>query len=388
MELLTYIFKVNLIFSIIFLGYYLATRQTVYHQWNRFYLLVAPLIALCIPFLTSGSGSEPVYVVEMPQLPVQAAEGIVASSTVSLIDGMVWVWCLGCAIAFFTALFNVRASVKNKEQSTGHTFMGRIHIDPSLDPATAKKVLLHEEVHAKQWHSLDLLWYEVLRVAFWFNPLFLVGRRSLKTIHEYIADEEANRNTTNYPETLVASAFGLSALPLANEFNSVNIKNRVKMITKKKSAGQRASLLGSALIVALAAVSIGWTAVVVPSDLGKEEVYEKVEKMPHFPGCNENGMSKEELKKCSFNLLVDYMGKTVKYPEQAKKDDTEGTVMVKFIVTSEGAIKKATVVKNVSEELDAEALRVIQGMPNWVPGEKEGKKVNVSMVLPISFKMS
>ena len=110
--------------------------------------------------------------------------------------------------------------------------------------------------------------------------------------------------------------------------------------------------------------------------------------MPIFPGCDESKMKGDELKKCSMKMLGKFFGATVQYPEKAQKEDSEGTVMVKFIVMTDGSIEKAEVVKSVTKELDAEALRVISTMPNWVPGEHEGKKVMVSVVLPIRFQLS
>ncbi|MND99804.1 Gram-negative bacterial tonB protein [compost metagenome] len=61
--------------------------------------------------------------------------------------------------------------------------------------------------------------------------------------------------------------------------------------------------------------------------------------------------------------------------------------MVSFVVTKEGKVTKAVVKRGVDKELDAEALRVISAMPNWIPGEKGKEKVDAEMVLPISFQL-
>jgi len=390
MELLIYLLKVNLIFSTMYLVYRLFMQQTVFHQWKRVYLLAAPVLALVFPLISLLNAGGPIYTVVLEEFDISASAAVLNEPSISVWNILLIIWSIGLLIVLFTAVRNIvlsyRASVEPNVQA--FTFLKRIHISNSFSEKERSRILAHEKVHADQLHTLDLLWYELLRVVFWFNPLFLLGRRSLKLLHEYIADEEANRITEDYSETLLANAFGISVLPLANEFNSNNTKNRISMIKKRKSAGQRFALLGSILLVAVASVSIGWTAFVLPANVGKERVYEKVEKMPHFPGCEEASMSDDDLKKCSMKLLMNFMGENVKYPGAAKKNNDEGTVMVKFVVSNKGEITKATVVKNVTEELDAEALRVINAMPNWVPGEHEGKKVNVAIVLPIRFQMS
>ena len=107
---------------------------------------------------------------------------------------------------------------------------------------------------------------------------------------------------------------------------------------------------------------------------GDDKVYEKVDEMPEFKG----GM----------DALMKYLGSNIKYPEEAKKSETEGTVFISFVVDKKGKIKDATVIKALNPHLDNEALRVIKSMPNWKPGKKDGKKVNVKYTIPINFKLN
>jgi TonB family protein len=81
------------------------------------------------------------------------------------------------------------------------------------------------------------------------------------------------------------------------------------------------------------------------------------------------------------------MMEEVKYPKEAANAGVEGKVFVEFTVTKEGKIKDAKVAKGAEESLDKEALRVVNAMPDWTPGEKDGKKVDVKMTLPIAFKL-
>ena len=98
-----------------------------------------------------------------------------------------------------------------------------------------------------------------------------------------------------------------------------------------------------------------------------------VEKMPEFEGGVEN--------------MLKYLQQNIKYPEEAIKNGTQGRVVVQFVVNKDGSIVDANVVKSVSPELDAEALRVVKSMPKWTPGEQRVEKVRVQFTLPVQFKL-
>jgi protein TonB len=103
-----------------------------------------------------------------------------------------------------------------------------------------------------------------------------------------------------------------------------------------------------------------------------QKVFDVVEQMPEFPG----GME----------ALVKYMAENMKYPEDAKKQQVEGRVLVQFIVETDGSVSNTEVLKRVFPSLDAEAVRVISGMPKWIPGKQNGKVVRVKYTIPVSFR--
>ncbi len=78
----------------------------------------------------------------------------------------------------------------------------------------------------------------------------------------------------------------------------------------------------------------------------------------------------------------------MRYPEEAAKNDIQGRVTVQFVVKKDGSIGEVKVVRGVSPELDAEAIRVIKSMPAFEPGKMNGEPVNVWYTLPLSFKLS
>ncbi len=99
-----------------------------------------------------------------------------------------------------------------------------------------------------------------------------------------------------------------------------------------------------------------------------------VEVAPEYPG--------------GYNAMFDFISKNVKYPKESKEKGIEGRVYVQFVVEKDGSLNEITVLRGVSEDIDAEAIRVVKAMPNWKPGMKEGKTVRVQYVLPFKFQLT
>lgn len=96
------------------------------------------------------------------------------------------------------------------------------------------------------------------------------------------------------------------------------------------------------------------------------------EVMPQFPGGEK--------------ALMEFVSKNLVYPEQAIKDEVQGRVIVEFNITKEGAVENAKILRNLSPECDAEVLRIVGIMPQWIPATKDGNSVDSSFVLPVVFK--
>ena len=89
-----------------------------------------------------------------------------------------------------------------------------------------------------------------------------------------------------------------------------------------------------------------------------------------------------------YMALKKYLEENIKYPKDAKDKELEGTVFIKFRVTSLGKIENTEVQKGVYPSLDLEALRVVEDMPNWKPGKKNDMPVEVYFNIPIVFKVN
>ncbi len=115
-------------------------------------------------------------------------------------------------------------------------------------------------------------------------------------------------------------------------------------------------------------------AAVAPSNTTAEQtVYDLVEQMPEFPGGNAK--------------LEKYFESHLRYPKVAQENGTRGRVIVQFVVNTDGSISDAQVIRSLDTYCDEEALRLINNMPRWTPGQTGGKNVRVKYVVPITFKL-
>lgn len=117
-----------------------------------------------------------------------------------------------------------------------------------------------------------------------------------------------------------------------------------------------------------------------------EEIFKIVEVMPFFAGCEEIE-DKDERKICSDKNIITFINSNIRYPEGARKQGIEGTAVVRFVIGEDGKITtdKNSVLRDPGAGIGKEALRIVNIMPDWIPGKNEGKPVKVQFTLPIRF---
>jgi protein TonB len=119
---------------------------------------------------------------------------------------------------------------------------------------------------------------------------------------------------------------------------------------------------------------IDYSKLMDPSDEEEDDfIFITVEKMPEFPG-GDIGLRR-------------YIATNIKYPNIARQKGIEGIVYIKFCVTSTGKVEKVSVERGIDPILDQEALRVVNSLPKWTPGEQRGRKVSVWYSVPINFDL-
>lgn len=105
-----------------------------------------------------------------------------------------------------------------------------------------------------------------------------------------------------------------------------------------------------------------------------EKVYTSVDKMPNYPGGDAE--------------LMKYILSNLKYPASAKNKGIEGRVIIRFVINTKGEVSDVEVLRGLDPDCDNEALRVVKGMPNWIPGSQKGKEVPVFFTIPIVYRLS
>lgn len=232
-------------------------------------------------------------------------------------------------------------------------------------------ILLHEQEHIRQAHSWDLILLSVVQCIQWFNPFVWMLGRDLKVIHEYEADKamlDYGVDIKNYQYLLVNKSNGPSAFTLVNGFNHSQLISRIIMLNKRRTKPRaRARYL---ILAPMLLLSYVMTAQPIEKE---EEVIEFKEigvshTLPEYPD--------------GFKAMKAYLRKNLVYPEGC---DAEGSVIVQFVVDVDGSIKSPVIVRSVDPLLDAEAIRLVNNMPNWRPGVEGGKLAMSKYTLPISF---
>jgi TonB family protein len=412
-ELVPYLLKASLVLAVLYCVYWLFLRKETFFALNRYYLLLIGMVALVSPLIKFQWLNVESFPVQMVALePVRITSERMENYFSENLDFMSTI-----GIIYFTGVFlfslrlltqlakiislKVRHKSKKMEQITlvyldkhfpAFSFFHLVFVPANHDKEELGVILRHEFVHVRQGHSFDLLFFELLKVILWFNPVAWITGKSIKNIHEFLADEgvlKTGHNAREYQHLLLNHITGFQQFSLSNNFNISLIKRRIIMMTKSKSntmAKGKFLFALPAIIALLLFFSSGSYTGLIAQDKAKSgatttqtkqdvpnEPFVVVEKMPEYPGGKE--------------AMVRFLIENVKYPEAAKKKGTQGKVFVTFVVKSDGSLANCKVLRGIGDGCDEEALRVVKLMPKWVPGEQRGEKVDVVFNLPIQFKL-
>ncbi|MBI1288139.1 MAG: TonB family protein [Flavobacteriales bacterium] len=394
-EFVRYILISNLTLIAVLLSYRMLLQRTTFHGINRGFLLIGSVVSLLVPLLPFSTETQEVVLgVQLPTIDFSQPFANAPLATESF-NWPLYLYLTGVIVSL---LFFVRGMVsiillfRNAETETINgtrvsrsdsagpfSFLSCIHLPKKLSVHHQEVILNHELAHVRLGHSYDVLWLQLLRIVFWFNPLLVFYQRAIQEIHEYQADALTyiSSSKEHYVKVQLDQLFQLpSELSFANSFNNSNdLKKRVNMIYSEKSSkwGGMRYLIALPLLAVIGLMAACTETPVDAVQEQAEEVYKTADVMPEFPG----GMQE----------MMSYMMTSIKYPESAKADSVSGKVFVQFVVDKTGKVGQIEVVRGVRDDLDAEAVRVISEMPNWTAGMQNGKKVSVQMVLPIFFKL-
>jgi TonB family protein len=283
--------------------------------------------------------------------------------------------------------------------TAGFSAFGHIFVSSRLTPEEAGEIIKHEQNHLNHHHSADIILIELVMLFQWFNPVVYFFSRSLRAVHEYQADEECINlgiSVNNYQKLLMNQIFKSKIFTITNSFSNPSlVKKRMIMMTKERS-GSLANFKLLLVFPVIASVMFfisscsqsknppdkGMEVAPPPpppppppvADNSSDTVFTVVDEFPLFPGGEA--------------ALIKFISENVQYPELAKKNGTQGKVIIRFAVEKDGSIDRISVLKGVDPELDKEAIRVVSTMPSFEkPGVKDGKAVPVWYMVPINYTL-
>lgn len=128
-----------------------------------------------------------------------------------------------------------------------------------------------------------------------------------------------------------------------------------------------------------------------PKEEKVDKIFQVVEQMPRFPGCEDAGGTDAEKKACADKKMLEYIYKNIKYPTIARENGVEGTAVVSFVVEKDGSITDAKIIRDPGAGTGDEALRVVEKMnelpTKWTPGKQRNESVRVQFNLPVRFRL-
>ncbi len=372
------------------LFYILFLRRHTFHQWNRIYLLAAMLLSIIIPFINVEVANDSIlYAATLDE--VLFEENIQqASQQFQLTTFIPWLLALVSGFMLLKFIYNLNhlnrlirnANVKDNvfysdKIDSPFSFFNSILLPDqkynSLEEAIIKE---HEQIHINQKHSIDLVLIEFTKIFFWWNPFVHFTGRAITAQHEFFVDRKMLANKTNfemYGNTLIKQSTANYQPKLTNNFNYINIKKRFQMMTQPiSSSGQRLNYLFIAPLLFTLLLVFSCTKNTPVAD--NHDIYQVVEKMPEYPGGQDE--------------MLMFIYKNIKYPAEAKDLGIEGMVVIQFVVEADGTTSSHEILRDIGGGCGEEALRVVQKMEAWTPGEQEGKKVRVEYKLPVRYKLS
>jgi TonB family protein len=236
-------------------------------------------------------------------------------------------------------------------------------IAPSLDQEALRVINSFPQWIPAELNGNKVSMYQLMPVAFRYAPIensaadWQVSDSTLIVIDSLKMPLKFNLNVIN-PE----------AIDTGTVYKPFPLENKNKLISQFGPLARNGVIL---IKTSKITNFVSDTTSYKPGD--ENYIYKKADKMPQYPGGE--------------SVLMNYIGKNLKYPVIAQENAIQGKVVIRFVIDRTGKVKLPTVIRSIDPLLDNEAMRIIKSLTDFIPGEKNGQKVNVYMTLPIGFKL-
>lgn len=397
--MIDYFFEYTLCLGLFYGFYQLCLKDDSFLQRNRYYLLLTSLLALFLPLFefqlhSAAIGQASPLNLEGITLQVDALKSSFVPQQMAFLQWLSTFYLLG--ILFFSARLllhfrKLRQIIRNSAviHQPGYlqintegklptfSFFNYLFWDNTQDLSEKEKqkILLHELKHIHDRHSYDIMYFELLKVIFWFNPFLYLYQRALRNNHEYIADASVmyHSDLESYQKLMVQRLFQQLKLNIAHNFNQSEIKARLKRLQSRPTPSYwQIKLIFFLPLILL--VFVAFSGKTIPQERNE---------LP-FIAQNRFATVAEGL-----DTFYTELSKNMQYPVEARQAGIEGRVFVQFTVMPNGALTNFKVLKGIHPLCDKEAIRAIQATAvAWLPARVEGKNVKQEVSIPIVFKLN
>ena len=266
--MIDYVFYTFISLGCSFLVYFFILKNQKTFQFNRFFLLLSVSLCLLAPILEINTFDAVPSITEISlqtfeehTISEEIIEGLVVSQVKKpsySLSNIVWYLYLfisiGLLFRFTKNLFDIikltRCShshignlklVEITDHRNASSFFNYLFINSESlnDEHYSKSVIQHELVHCNEWHTLDVIFIELLLCVFWFNPFMWLYKQAMVQNHEFIADSytiKSGIDLEQYSQTIIKSGHKEYRVPLTSGFNFIQIKNRIIMLHQSKSS--------------------------------------------------------------------------------------------------------------------------------------------------------
>ncbi|RQO70476.1 hypothetical protein DBR43_20905 [Pedobacter sp. KBW06] len=259
-EFFVFLLKVNAGLLLFCLAYYLILRKLTFYTLNRFFLLAGIVFSSLYPFV------DPMALFGQHEEALRPIAAVLPTFYIAATDAagfdywfiarvIFWAGVLimsGRMLIRFYSLYRVhQSSVPGKVNAyevrflegniSTFSFWRNIYLNPDLhQPTELDAVLEHEQVHVKEWHTVDILLAELTTVFYWFNPGVWYMRKAIKENVEFITDQQILKKGIDrkaYQYSMIHTVSSGTPSVLMNNFNITGIKRRIIMMNSRKSSG-------------------------------------------------------------------------------------------------------------------------------------------------------
>jgi N-acetylmuramoyl-L-alanine amidase len=283
-----YIFYTIISLGCTFALYFFLLKNQKTFQFNRFFLIISVSLCLISPLLEFNTFEA---VPSLTEISFHASEEDIISETIienvtvaeiehsnyTVLD-IIWFLYLGISVCFlfrfFKNLFGIIKLINQTHKRIGNlkiievdarentsSFFNYIFVSSESlnDKNYSKSIIKHELIHSEEWHTLDVIFVELLLCIFWFNPFIWLYKRAIVQNHEFIADHatvQSGINLEDYSQSIIKSGYKEYRVPLTSGFNFIQIKKRIIMLHQSKTSVFNRALKISTVILLFAGIFV------------------------------------------------------------------------------------------------------------------------------------